>query len=154
MLNAGHRRSGMAGRCVLKGNRQVTEEIPAFCAVALAGLGNIPDTILTRSIVVRMKRRGRNDKVEAFRRRVHEVEAQPLREELETLLGGIADQLQEAWPDMPEGVVDRDADVWEPLVAIADAAGGHLARAGACCGCCACCACQGKEPEPWASPAR
>lgn len=125
MLNAGHRRTGIAGRCVLKGNKQVTEEIPAFCAVALAGLGNIPDTILTRSISVRMKRRGPNDRVEPFRRRVHEAEAEPLREDLERLCGELLDTLQAAWPEMPEGVADRDADVWEPLIAIADVAGSH-----------------------------
>jgi Protein of unknown function (DUF3631) len=28
------------------------------------------------------------------------------------------------WPDMPAGVQDRAADVWEPLIAVADAAGG------------------------------
>ncbi len=28
------------------------------------------------------------------------------------------------WPDMPTGIEDRDADVWEPLLAVADAAGG------------------------------
>ena len=26
---------------------------------------------------------------------------------------------------MPDGVEDRDADVWEPLLAVADLAGGH-----------------------------
>jgi hypothetical protein len=29
------------------------------------------------------------------------------------------------WPEMPEGVEDRDADVWEALIAVADAAGGE-----------------------------
>jgi hypothetical protein len=29
------------------------------------------------------------------------------------------------WPDMPPGVEDRDADVWEALLAVADLAGGH-----------------------------
>jgi hypothetical protein len=29
-----------------------------------------------------------------------------------------------SWPDMPDGIEDRDADVWEPLLAIADLAGG------------------------------
>ena len=28
------------------------------------------------------------------------------------------------WPEMPLGVADRDADVWEAPLAIADAAGG------------------------------
>ena len=57
LLNAGHRRSGVAYRCVGEGTRQVVVEFPAFAAVALAGLGNLPDTILTRSVVIRMRRR-------------------------------------------------------------------------------------------------
>src|SRR6476659_1738539 len=44
LLNAGHRRSGVAGRCVVRGKIVETEEIPAYCAVALAGLGGLPDT--------------------------------------------------------------------------------------------------------------
>jgi hypothetical protein len=38
LLNAGHRRGAVAGRCVVRGNTIETEEIPAYCAVALAGL--------------------------------------------------------------------------------------------------------------------
>src|SRR5215217_7955746 len=57
MLNAGHRKGAMAGRAVLKGNTVTTEELPAYCAVALAGLDDLPDTIMTRSVVIRMRRR-------------------------------------------------------------------------------------------------
>src|SRR5262249_56880534 len=32
--------------------------------------------------------------------------------------------MAEARPEMPSGIEDRDADVWEPLLAIADAVGG------------------------------
>jgi hypothetical protein len=39
MLNAGHRRGAVAGRCVTRGELVVTEELPAYCALALAGLG-------------------------------------------------------------------------------------------------------------------
>src|SRR4051794_31316183 len=39
LLNAGHRRGAVAGRCVVRGKIVETEEIPAYCAVALAGLG-------------------------------------------------------------------------------------------------------------------
>ncbi|CAN5299385.1 hypothetical protein BH24PSE2_BH24PSE2_23370 [soil metagenome] len=38
----------------------------------------------------------------------------------------------EAWPELPQGIVDRPAEVWEPLLAVAEAAGGdwpHVARA-------------------------
>ena len=124
MLNAGHRRAGMAGRCVVKGNKQVPEEIPAFCAVALAGLGNIPDTLVTRAVVFKMKRRGPNDRVEPFRRRIQEVEAEPLRNNLARLMEELSGMIQGAWPDLPDGIEDRDADVWEPLLAVADQAGG------------------------------
>jgi hypothetical protein len=56
LLNAGHRRGAVAGRCVVRGKLVETEELPAYCAVALAGIGDLPDTILTRSVIVRMRR--------------------------------------------------------------------------------------------------
>ena len=69
LLNAGHRRGAAAGRCVVRGNEITTEQMPAYCAVALAGLGNLPETILTRSVIIRMRRRAPNETVEPFRRR-------------------------------------------------------------------------------------
>ena len=32
------------------------------------------------------------------------------------------------WPEMPPEIQDRDADVWEPLLAVADLAGGDSAE--------------------------
>lgn len=124
LLNAGHRRGAVAGRCVVRGKTVCTEEIPAYCAVALAGLGGLPDTILTRSVIVRMRRRAPGEQVEAFRRRVFEEEGQRLRERLEAWAVRVHGRVNGAWPEMPAGVVDRDADVWEALLAVADAAGG------------------------------
>jgi len=124
LLNAGHRRDAVAGRCVPRGRVIVTEEIPAYCAVALAGLGGLPDTILSRSIVVRMRRRAPGEIVEPFRHRVHGPEGNTLRDDLAAWCASVAGELQDAWPDLPDGIKDRDADVWEPLLAIADAAGG------------------------------
>ena len=69
MLNAGHRRGAMAGRCVVKGKVVETEELPAYCAVAMAGLGDLPDTLLSRSAIIRMRRRAPGETVEPFRRR-------------------------------------------------------------------------------------
>ena len=57
MLNSGYRKGATAGRCVIKGKTVETEELPSYAAVALAGLDDLPDTIQTRSIVVRMRRR-------------------------------------------------------------------------------------------------
>ncbi|MFJ8979090.1 DUF3631 domain-containing protein [Streptomyces sp. NPDC102282] len=133
-LNAGHRRSGVTYRCIGDGGNQSVQAFPSYTAVAVAGLGSLPDTILTRSIIIRMRRRARNEKVEAFRQRIHEKEGNALRDRLAGWADQVREQITGAWPDMPEGVTDRPADVWEPLLAVADAAGGDWpARARTAC---------------------
>ncbi len=122
MLNAGHRKGAIAWRCVVSGKTVRTEELDAYCAVALAGLDDLPDTLMSRSIVVRMRRRSPDEKIEPFRLREQEAEAHQLRIDLATwtevaITPGI-------WPEMPEEIADRAADVWEALIMVADAAGG------------------------------
>ena len=124
LLNAGHRRSGVAYRCVGEGTRQEVVAFPAYAAVALAGLGKLPDTILTRSIVIRMRRRAPHEHVEPYRARIHEPEGKKAGQLLGDWAKGAAEQMAGSWPDMPPGVADRPADVWEPLLVVADAAGG------------------------------
>jgi len=123
MLNAGHRRGAMAGRCVVRGKIIETEELPAYCAVALAGLGNLPDTILSRSVVIPMRRRAPNETVEPYRRRMHAPEGNALRDKLAAWAAAVGPTINTA-PEMPAGIADRDADVWEALLSVADAAGG------------------------------
>ncbi len=124
LLNAGHRIGAVAGRCVVRGKTVDTEEISAYCAVAMAGLGDLPDTILTRSVIVRMRRRAPSEQVEPYRRRVHAPEGHHLRDGLAAWAATVRDPITHAWPELPAGIEDRDADVWEPLLAVADAAGG------------------------------
>jgi hypothetical protein len=134
LLNAGHRRSGVAYRCVGEGTRQEVAAFPAYAAVALAGLGQLPDTILTRSVVIRMRRRAPHEYVEPYRARIHEPEGKKLGQQLGDWANSAAERMTGAWPDMPPGVTDRPADVWEPLLTVADAAGGPWpARARAAC---------------------
>ncbi|MCT2589358.1 DUF3631 domain-containing protein [Streptomyces sp. N2-109] len=122
-LNAGHRRKGVTYRCVGDGSNQGVQPFPSYCGVAVAGLGWLPDTILTRSVVIRMRRRAPNEQVEPFRTR-NEPEGHALRTQLTTWTDSVREQVCDAFPAMPEGVSDRPADVWEPLLAVADAAGG------------------------------
>jgi hypothetical protein len=124
MLNAGHRRGATALRCVVHGKAIETVEFPAYCAVALAGLDDLPDTIATRSVIVRMRRRAPHEVVQPFRHRLNAPEGEQLRDELGYWCSTIEQDVSGAWPDMPEGIEDRDADVWESLFAVADAAGG------------------------------
>lgn len=127
MLNAGHRKGATAGRCVVRGKIVETEELPAYCAVALAGLDDLPDTIMSRSIVVRMRRRAPNESVEPWRLRINGPDAARLSGRIAAWAASVADKLVggDFWPDMPEGIADRDADVWEALLAVADLAGGR-----------------------------
>jgi hypothetical protein len=119
MLNAGHRKGAVAGRCVVRGVTVVTEELPAYCAVALAGLDDLPDTIMSRSIVIRMRRRAPNELVEPFRWRINGPEGQAIGERLAAWTAAV--ELE--WPAIPAQITDRNADCWEPLLAMADAAG-------------------------------
>jgi hypothetical protein len=97
---------------------------PAYAAVALAGLGKLPDTILTRSVVIRMRRRAPHEHVEPYRARLHEPEGKKRGQLLGDWAKAAAECMAGSWPDMPPGVSDRPADVWEPLLSVADAAGG------------------------------
>ncbi|MFE2609831.1 DUF3631 domain-containing protein [Streptomyces mirabilis] len=121
-INAGHRRKGVTYRCV--GDSQTVTPFPSYTAVAVAGLGSLPDTILDRSIIIRMRRRARNEKVEPFRARLHEQEGNALRERLAAWAEQVRGQVTDAWPELPDGISDRPGDVWEPLLAVADAVGG------------------------------
>lgn len=125
LLNAGHRKGAVAGRCVVKGKTVTTEEIPAYCPVALAGLGVLPDTILTRSIVIPMQRRAPNEEVEQWRRRKHAKQGAAIRDELALWAESYIGDAVEVWPELPPEIKDRDADVWESLFVIADLAGGN-----------------------------
>jgi hypothetical protein len=125
LINAGHRRGAKTYRCVARGRDVAVVEYEAFGAVAMAGLGNVPDTILTRSISIRMRRRAPHERVSPYRRRVHAREGHALRDKIAAFARTIEADMADARPDMPDGVEDRDADCWEPLLAIADAAGGE-----------------------------
>jgi len=121
MLNAGHRRGAMAGRCVTRGKIIETEELPAYCAVALAGLNDLPDTLMTRSIVIRMRRRAPNEYTEPWRQRRNGAEAKSIAERLRAWARCITSV---SFAEPPLGIEDRNADVWEPLLTVAALAGG------------------------------
>jgi Protein of unknown function (DUF3631) len=96
-----------------------------YCAKAFAGIGDcLPDTVSDRSIPIRLKRRTRDEQVERFRLRDVEHEATDLRERLAGWIEPRIDRLAALRPDLPDELDDRAQDVWEPLFAIADLAGG------------------------------
>jgi hypothetical protein len=134
IFNSGHRRGAMYSRAATRGKEVVLEEFATFAPVAMAGLGELPDTIRTRAIVVPMKRRSHAEPVEPYRERQNGGELEVTRDRLAAWARTAGKAIGDPWPEMPEGIADRDADVWEPLIAIAEAAGGEwpkLARTAA-----------------------
>src|SRR5262249_39376618 len=100
---------------------RMREECATFAMVALAGIGDLPDTITDRAVIIRMRRRGPGESVSAFRTRRDAPPLHDLRGQLAGWAESQLDKLRDAVPEMP--LDDRAADNWEPLVAVADAAG-------------------------------
>jgi hypothetical protein len=120
VINNGYRIGAVVQRVGGK-NRDEVQDFHVFTPVAMAGLGNLPDTLMSRSVILRMKRRRGGEKVEQFRDRLHRPEGNQIQELTARWAAAVATL---DYPDLPDGVEDRDADVWEPLLMVADAAGG------------------------------
>jgi Protein of unknown function (DUF3631) len=123
LINAGHRKGATVMRC--DGPKNEVKRFKVFAAVVLAGLGELPDTIADRSVIVRMKRRAPHEVIEGFRRRKVKPEADVLRERLEVWALEWYEWFITYEPSMPSTLTDRPADVWEALLSVADAAGGE-----------------------------
>ncbi|GAA4667187.1 hypothetical protein GCM10023324_18310 [Streptomyces youssoufiensis] len=130
LLNAGHQRNRPAWR--ISGPEHKPTAFPTFAMAALAGIGDLPDTIMDRAVVLRMQKRKPGEKVAPFRSRHSVPELNALRDRLAAWLTPLRGTAHRLVPPMP--VEDRAADTWEPLVIVADLAGGHWpAQARAAC---------------------
>ena len=90
---------------------------------------------MDRAVVVRMRRRAPDERVRDYRERTTRPEGDALRELLAKWAADVADWVGDPWPQMLPGVADRPADVWEPLLVVADLAGGDWpGRAREACG--------------------
>ncbi len=126
-LNAGHRRGGKVSLCVGEGKGLKVEDSSVFGPKAIAGIGNLPDTIADRAIPIRLQRRRADEPVERFRHRDATAAAAPVRRRLEVWAasGETIARLRDARPDLPVELNDRAQDAWEPFLALADEAGGE-----------------------------
>lgn len=123
-LNAGFERGKKVPRCV-GANHQVMD-FEVFCPKALAGIGKLPTTIADRAIPIRLVRRTRDEMVERFRKREVAPNGEAICAELAAWSAAleVIQSLREARPEIPDALGDRQADISEPLLAIADMAGG------------------------------
>ncbi|MEV6046468.1 DUF3631 domain-containing protein [Streptomyces xanthochromogenes] len=124
LLNAGHQRNRYVTRVV--GNDHTPHKFATFAMAAIAGIGDLPDTIMDRAIVIRMRRRAEGESVKPFRSRRDTPALHDLRDRIAAWAKPLLDEAANLEPDMP--VEDRAADTWEPLVIVADLAGGNWPR--------------------------
>ena len=125
LVNAGHRRGAQAYRCVGEPARTRVEAFPAYCAVALAGIGELPDTVVDRAVVLAMRRRRPDEPVTPYRERLTGPVGRALGDRLAAWAERVREKATTYIPEMATGLTDRPADVWEPLLACADLAGGE-----------------------------
>ena len=128
ILNEGFRKGGVFHKCAP--NTFELQEFNVYCPKCFAGIGQLPDTVSGRSIVIEMPGNCRGETVEPFRQRTVRTAAEPMKRELEEWVArGVADLLRPIEPASIASLNDRQNDTAEPLLAIAQLAGyGWLSR--------------------------
>jgi len=129
ILNSGYRRSGKASLCIGQGANLTYKDFSTFGAKCIAGIGTLPDTVADRAIPIQLRRRTSDEPCSRWRQRDGHAEAAPLFKTLRAWAAGkhVIDALRQARPALPPIDDDRKLDVLEPLLAIADVAGGSWA---------------------------
>ena len=119
LINEGHAKGGSVLRVL--GEKLDLREFRIFSAVAFARNGRVPDDLEQRSIVIEMQRRRPDEALAELRddrcQVLHDL-ARMCSRWAEDNAAGVVD----IDPDMA-GLINRDADNWRPLFAIADVIG-------------------------------
>ena len=121
ILNTGHKRGGQILRTV--GDDHEPRQFSTWAPTAIAMIGRLPDTLNDRSVVIGLRRRKPEETVRPFRSdRADDLRV--LARKMARWAQDHAAALSAADPDMGQ-LMNRVADNWRPLFAIADAAGGR-----------------------------
>jgi Protein of unknown function (DUF3631) len=135
ILNSGHKRAGAKTiRCGSQETNYAAGAYNTWAPVVLAGIGTLTNAALaSRTIAIPLKRKRREERVETFRDAARgRCEALAARAHRWAAENDAA--LREAEPAMPECLDNRVRNNWEPILAVADAAGDRwpqIARAAA-----------------------
>jgi putative DNA primase/helicase len=120
ILNSGHRHGGQVTRCV--GDDFEPCAFRTHTPAVFALIGYLPGTLADRSIDIRLRRKLAGDRVEQFR--IDRTEdLLRLARQARRWCEDNRSILVESDPEVPEGLFNRVADNWRPLLTIADAAG-------------------------------
>jgi putative DNA primase/helicase len=126
LINSGHtRKTAFVVRTV--GDDHEPMRFSTWGFKAIAGIGKRAATIEDRAITISLRRKLASEKIEFLRSTVPSHFG-VLARKLSRFAVDNMKQISEAQPDLPATLNDRAQDNWEPLLAIADAAGGHWPR--------------------------
>jgi Protein of unknown function (DUF3631) len=136
IINGGTYRHGT----VLNGKGAKANREPVFGPIALAGLdvmekatGDMLTALLSRGVKIRMEKASGQGRPPKLTRQAEDA-AGKAKMWLTRWAAQVRDEIADADPDVPEGVEGRAEDVWIPLLAVAQAAGGDWpGRASAAC---------------------
>ena len=128
LLNSGHTRDS-AYVIRTQGENFTPTKFNTWGAKALAGIGQLSDTLMDRAVILELRRKLPHEEVERIR------DAEPdlfdvLRAKLARFAEDYRNRVRKARPLLPESLNDRAQDNWEPLLAIAMTAGSEWLKIG------------------------
>jgi hypothetical protein len=121
ILNSGHRKGGAVLRVV--GDDHEVRAFSTFGACVIALIGTLPGTLHDRSVIINLKRKLGTERVQSFTIDCHGHLDMLARKAIRWAQDH-GDRVASINPEMPPGIVNREADNWRALLAIADAAAG------------------------------
>jgi putative DNA primase/helicase len=122
VINSGWTRGSCVPRCI--GDDNTPHAFPTFCPKVIGMKGRkLPDTTLSRSIIIEMRRKKAGENVTHFRS-IDDAGLAEMRRRALRWADDNGENLQGAEPDMPPGFDNRLGDNWALLLGIADFAGG------------------------------
>lgn len=125
MVNAGHKRGGTLLRSEVKPDSIAPKTFSVYGAKSIAGIALeriLPDSTMSRGIVIGMRRKLPEEKVARLRYADSRV-FDRLASQLVRFAMDYREPIDAARPELPEQLDDRTQDNWEPLLAIAMCAG-------------------------------
>ena len=120
LLNNGYRRGGVVSRCVEVGSDYEVQAFDAFGFRALNSIRPLWDTIMDRSIEVRIERKPRSIQLSRFNARLLEPQCRQLARKIHRWASDHGKEVGEAEAEAPRPswLPDRPCDNWGPLFGV------------------------------------
>lgn len=120
VLLAGFQRGGTVERSA---GSDAVREFNVFAPAAMGGRGILADDLMNRAVNIHMKKSPDAEKLEDFRIRTARYALEKTFGMLDSWSRASGDILEYMGTEPPEAAKGRRADIWEPLIAIAELAG-------------------------------